>query len=352
MPELILQVGGKNYTGWQQVGVSLGMEQVAGSFDLTVSDLHLGQVDAWRIFPGDACRLLLGSTPVITGYIDEVNPEYDKESHTIQVSGRDRTGDLVDCAALHKAGVWYKASLKRIAEDICAPFGVKVVVATDLGKPFAQFSIWHGETAFECLDRAARMRGVLLMSDGAGNLVLTRAGKERISTALVKGQNIEKGSGNFSWKDRFSRYIIKGQAPGDSWNLDNAEHHLEVKASVPDADVTRYRPHVIIAEQGDGSTYKDRVTWERNVRAGRCSRVTYTVSGWEHAGGLWLPNRLVPVSDPLLGIDSERIIAQVRLTLDEESGTRTQLELCKKEAFDLINLPDKHKQKKGESLKW
>lgn len=355
MTEMILQVNGQNFAGWQRGAVTLGMEQIAGAFDLTVSDRFPGRLDAWRIAEGDECRLLWGRTPVITGYVDDVNVDYDRESHVIQVAGRDRTGDLVDCAALHKGGAWRKAKLTRIASDLCEPFGIKVVVETEVGRAFERFSIWHGETVFDCLERAARMRGVLLISDGQGNLVLTRAGKERVTTPLVKGVNIERGSGRFSMRDRYSDYIVKGQVPGNALNLDHPEQHLEVKATEKDAGVKRYRPHLLIAEPGDGGTYKDRALWERNVRAGRASRVTYTVTGWEHAAGLWLPNRLVPVRDDFAGLDGDSIIVQVRLLLDEDGGTRSELDLCRKEAFDLINLPDPKKKKRGkakESLQW
>ena len=347
MPELTLQVGGRNFAGWEQASVTLGMEQVSGSFSLTVSDLGKdGALESWRIVEGDQCKLIWGKTVVITGYVDDVNVDYDSESHTIQVAGRDRTGDLVDCAALYKAGVWHKAKLTRIAADICAPFGIKVILATDVGSAFQRFSIWPGETAFDTLERAARMRGVLLLADGQGNLVLARAGKERIATPLVKGGNIERGSGQFSQRDRYSTYIVKGQAPGNPLNLDHPEQHLVLKASSVDETVKRYRPHVVIAEPGEGGTYKDRAVWERNVRAGRASRATYTVAGWEHADGLWLPNRLVTVRDDYLSLEGESIIAQVRLLLDEDSGSRTELELCRKEAFDLISLPDPKARKK------
>lgn len=352
MTDLVLQVNGRNYTGWERINVTLGIEQVSGSFDLTASERHPGRPDALGINLGDQCRVLLGGATVITGYVDDVNPDYDNEFHTVQITGRDRTGDLVDCAALHGSGEWHKASLTRIATDICAPFGVKAIAAVDVGKPFSRFSIWPGETAYDCLERAARMRGVLLMAGGAGNLLLTRAGTGRIGTALVKGRNVERASGAFSHRDRYSLYIVKGQAPGEPSNLDHAGHHLQTRASVRDDAISRYRPHVVIAEPGDGSTYKDRAVWERNVRAGRGSRATCTVTGWEHAAGLWLPNRLVPVRDDYLGIDGDMLIAQVQFGLEEGRGSTAQITVCKPEAFDLVSLPDKSKKKKGESLRW
>lgn len=347
MAELMLQVNGQNFAGWQRVAVTLGMEQIAGSFDLTVSERFPGQLASWRIAEGDECRLFWGKTPVITGYVDDTNIDYDRESHSIQITGRDRTGDLVDCTALHGSGVWRNSKLTRIAADLCAPFGIKVIVATDVGRPFESFSIWHGETAFDCLERATRMRGVLPISDGQGNLVLTRAGKERAPVSLVMGENIERGSGRFSMRDRFSEYIVKGQVPGNALNYDHPEQHLVVKASEKDSAVKRYRPHMVIAEPGDGGTYKDRAVWERNVRAGRAGRVTYTVTDWDPAGRLWLPNRLVTVRDEFLGLDGDGIIAQVRFLLDEEGGSRCELDVCRKEAFDLISLPDPKKSKKG-----
>lgn len=360
MPDVILQVNGANYSGWETVSVTLGIEQIAGSFDLTVTERWPNQPQAWRIGLGDACRVLIGKDTVISGYVDDFDPGYDKQSHSIKITGRDKTGDLVDCAALHQSGEWRNASLTRIANDLCSPFGIKVVAAVDVGKPFGSFAIWHGETAFEALDRAAKMRGVLLVSDGLGNLMLTRAGTARIATPLVKGKNIERASGQFSWKDRFSQYLVKGQSPARvaTWDspsavADEPKHHFQTKASVTDPAITRYRPHVTIAYQGDGSTYQDRAVWERNIRRGKGSRISYTVSGWEHSAGIWLPNRLVQVQDEFMGYDGDLLISQVRFSLTESEGSQTELEVCLPEAFQLINLPDKHHHKtKTRSILW
>lgn len=337
MPDVTLQVNGVNYGGWQTVKATLGMEQIAGSFELTVSERWAGQDTMWPIFPGDECRLLIGKTPRITGYVDDMLPDYDKASHGVKIIGRDKTGDLVDCSAIHKSGEWHNVTLERIAADLCKPFGIGVIVKTTLGAKFKKFAIQECETVFEALDRAARMRGVLLMSDGLGNLLLTRAGSETAPVALVMGQNVEKAAGQFSIKDRFSRYIVKGQNPGADDT--SPAHHAHTKAEVPDEAITRYRPLIVFAEQGTGSTYKDRAVWERNIRAGRGSRATYTVTGWEHSKGLWLPNRLVKVQDDYLHSPAEMIIAQATYLLDD-NGSRCDLEVCRKEAFELINLPN------------
>ena len=343
MIDVTLTVGGNKYGGWKAIEISLSLEQIAGQFKLRTSDRWHGQEEAWPIIPGDACTVAIGDRTVITGYVDEANPEYDHKDHGIEVNGRDKTGDLVDCAAIYKTGEWLNADLKKIAFDLCAPFGVSVWTEVDIGKKFPKFALQEGETVFEALERASRMRGVLLVSDGRGHLVLTRASDVSLDAALIRGVNIEAATGCFSHKERFSWYIIKGQVPGASIFVPQdlpPEQRSQLKATSEDAEVTRYRPLIIYAEQGDGSTYKDRAVWERNVRAGRAARVQYTVTGWEYKpGAIWIPNRLVRVQDSYTGVDAELLIVRCTYLLDD-GGSRTRLELCRPEAFDLINLPN------------
>jgi prophage tail gpP-like protein len=356
---LTLTVNGFVYGGWQSASVTLGMEQIAGTFELAITDQWPGHPEKWAINPGDECRLKLGAETLITGYVDDVAIDYDKETHSIKVTGRDRTGDLVDCAAIHKSGQWSSATLAKIAEDLCTPFGIPVTVMVNIGKAFTGYALNDGETAFEALERAARMRGVLLLSNGTGGLMINRAGTTRCPATLIKGVNIERGSGHFSHKDRFSHYIVKGQTSGiPPWaeqgnnSVPEVKKHTQPKAVRHDGNVKRYRPLIIIADQGESSTYDDRAVWEMNVRSGRSARSTYTVTGWEaKPGRVWRINELITVTDDFIGTPDDMLCAQVKFTLDD-NGSRTELELCRKSAFELINFPDKKKKKTAEPQRW
>jgi len=348
--EVILLVQGVLYRGWKSIEITCGMEQIAGSFDMTASDKWQANAMSWPIMPSLKCFVLIGPTRVITGYIDDQCPEYDERNHILRVTGRDATGDLVDCSAIYKSGQWKKAGLQKIATDLCLPYGISVSAETALGKPFDVFAIQDGESVYETLDRACRQRGVLPLSDGNGGLVLTRAGLSMIPTALVKGKNIERGAGNYSHKDRFSKYIVKGQAPGGD-QYSKPEDHMQLKSEAEDSGVIRHRPKIIYAEQGDNMTYSERAKWERNVRAGRAIRVQYTVSGWEYLPTrIWQPNKMVMVIDDYLGIFQPLLITRCTYVLDD-SGSRTLLELCPREAFELGTTPNvKFKAQKTESL--
>lgn len=339
MPDITLTVNGVVYGGWKTADVRLGIEQIAGTFELGITELWADRKEPWPVRHGDKCSLQIGKETVITGFVDDILPQFDATGHGVTIVGRDATGDLVDCSAIAKSGQWKGRTLTQVAKDLTAPYGIDVVVKTDVGAPFATAALQEGETVFEALDRAARMRGVLLVSDGQGRLVITRAGEQRIGTALVQGENILRGNATFSLRDRFSEYICKGQNVGGEWSTPEQNAQPQ-SAPVKDSGVRRYRPLLIVAETiGDTKGLKDRALWEAAIRLGRSARPVTTVQGWKHADGLWLPNRLVTVRSPYFQLDREMLIVSVTYRIDE-LGTTTQIELCRPEAFSLLPVPE------------
>jgi prophage tail gpP-like protein len=349
MPDVRLKVNGSAYGGWKDVRIVRGIEQLAGSFSLGVSERWFGQSDPRRIVPGDACELAIDGTTVITGYVDLVGPAYDPSSHTVNVSGRDATGDLVDCSAIKGSGQFKGRALAQIATDLCKPFGIGVTVAdgVDVGKPFNSFALQEGETVFEALERMARIRAVLLTSDGLGGLLITRAGTERCPTMLKNGVNIKAAAAVLDHKDRFQTYMVKAQAPAtDYWNAAAAAH---VRGTANDPAVKRYRPQIIVGEsQADGLSAKDRAVWQSKMRAARSLNVTVRVQDWSHADGLWMPNAVVHIADDWLQLDHDLLIKTVTLTKDDRDGTVTELALTDPQAYTLLPL----KETKGDTFKW
>lgn len=338
MNDVKLKVDGREYSGWKSLRVGRGIEQIAGTFELSVTERWAGQEQPWPILPGAECVLSINGHDLISGWVDDVVPSYDVTRHGIKVSGRDRTGGLVDCSAIHESGEWKDRTLLQIAKDLATPFGVTVTAEASVGAPFATASIQEGETAFETIERLARFRGVLLVSNGCGGLVITRTSTERIATGLVQGENILSASATLSHRDRYSRYIVKGQNSGSDFST--PAQNASVSAEATDPAISRYRPLVIVAEdQGDVTKLADRAKWEAGVRAGRSCRATITVQGRSHGDGLWHPNRLVSVRDDFLRLDGDMLITSVTFILDEK-GSRTELELCRPEAFELQALPE------------
>lgn len=331
-----LKVDGVYYGGWKTVRVTRSIEQLAGTFDLEVTERWPGQPAASPIKPGQQGQLFLDGEPVITGYVDTVVADYDATKHTIRVTGRDKTGDLVDCSAVYKTGQWHNVKIDQLARDLLKPYDIKVVIESDTGSAFSSFNIQEGETVFECLERAARMKALLLTSNPEGDLVITRAGNRRLEHGLVEGKNIKGARGEFSWKERFSSYTVKGHgrlgADGDSL-------HASPSGKSTDEIITRHRPLIVVAEShSHNASLRDRAEWERNVRRGRSARGSITVQGWKNpAGTVWQPNTLVPVTSPMLWLDNaEMLIVGCTWTLDDNGGSLTELAIAKPEAFKLL----------------
>lgn len=342
MAKATLTVNDTKYDGWKDIAVTRGIEQIAGTFDLGLSERWPGQVGGRPIRPGEPCTVALDGQVVITGFIDDVQPEYDDKTHALRIAGRDRTGDLVDCSVLPGGRQWKGRTITQIAADACKPFGIPVKSEADVGKPL-DITGQHGETAFELLERSARQCGILLVADGKGGLLLTRAGTVRCPTALVEGENILKASASLSQRDRHSKYIVRTENPGTDDST--PEQNSGAEATATDPNVTRYRPLIVMGEEsGHHDSLVKRARWEANVRIGRGSTATITVQGWHHAGGLWQPNTLVDVKSPLLYLDMTMLITSVTYRLSDE-GTTCELGISRPEAFELIALPDRKKRK-------
>jgi len=332
---VLLKLGGREYAGWTEVQVTRSIEAAAASFDLTVTERYPGQRQPLRISPGDPCTVYIGGELLITGYVDDVGPEYDDQQHSIHVAGRSRTQDLVDCSAVNVPGQWKNVKLEVIASEMAAKYGVTVRAEVDTGAPIPDFQIQQGETVFAAIERMARLKAVLLTDDPGGALVITRAGKAGTATALVLGKNIKAGSGNFSQRERFSDYIVKGQRAGDDETSGAAA--AATHGTAKDSGVRRKRTLVLVAEaQADNARCAARARWEASSRAGKSVEVTYTVQGWRQKNGaLWPVNAIVQVDDSFMTVGGALLIAGATMAIGEQ-GTLTTLTLQPPGAFELI----------------
>lgn len=332
-------VGGQKYGGWKRVRITRGIEQLTGSFELTVTDKWAIQNKSRPILPGMACSITLNGTPVITGFVDELDVDHDADGHEITFIGYDHTEDLVDCIVLNISQVT-GLKLDKIAERICAPFGIKVIVATDPGAAWPQVAMICGQKAFAVLDQIARARGVLLTSDGLGNLVLTEPGSAVAPVALQLGVNALRSRGNVKLKGRFSEYHVYTQLPGAGLDVP-PDMSNEAVAYDPQMQALRYRPTGSEGEFAlDPAFTQLKANWTRNVAAARSQKATYSTAGWAHTQGIWSPNVLVPVIDPELQIKGRRLISQVTQTLDERGGTRSEMETVGQHAYDRLAVPN------------
>lgn len=348
---ITLRVAGKIYGGWTKVNVTRSLSSVAGDFSLELT-WQWSEAEPWPIKEGDACTVDIGNDRVITGYIDDWMPSYDDKEVTISVAGRAKTGDLVDSSVVHESGLFTNQTLTDIAKTVCKPYGISVVTETDAGDVFPRIAIEQGETCYELLDRLARQRGVLLTCNAMGNLVITRASKTKMGVALILGENILAARGRFSQRDRASEYIVKGTGYGGGREWDEAATATigGQKAVIPDADVRRYRPKIIINEDVftvDGASKRGQ--WQRQRALGQSKTSEITVAGWRiegEGGALWDINKRVYVKDEIQNLDGELLIETVMFS-EDDAGRLAVIALVPPEAMDIPAIVEKQTTVKG-----
>lgn len=331
----VLTISNRDYGGWTRISVRRGIDRLAGEFELGLTDRWSGQETPSRIRPGDPCSVALDGDLVITGYIDSVLPEYDAGQHTIQVRGRSKTADLIDCSVIRFPAEWRNRKLEQIAADLAKPFGLKVATTTDTGASFRQFSIDQGESPYEAIEELCRFRGILATDTVTGDLVFARGGTARAKTSLILGQNILRCRATITANERFSEVLVKGQQPGGDFIA--ALSAAQPMGKATDDGIGRYRPRLIVESVSlDAAAATERARHEAAVRFGRSLAATYTVAGWHDIpGSLWRENHLVRVTDPYLGIDQDMLIAGVVWRMDD-TGAVAELNVIRPEAYQLL----------------
>lgn len=334
--QVILQIGSDRHTGWQEVSIRLSLEQMADEFQLSLTERWSESGDVRPVSPDEPCTLSIGDELVLTGYLDEVLPDYDAETHTIVANGRSKAGDLVDCSGREQR--LDGRTLQQIAATLAQPYGIEVVDTVGATKPFRAFVLEDGQPIGEAIERAAQIRGARVVSDSQGRLLIVHAVQREIRTALVLGQNIRRASGVFSNRDRFNQYIVEGQTPGsDEWS--------GVQASAPlgrahDPRVRRPRSTLVVCDTpADSRDCAARAELEARMRWAKGRGVTYTVSGWKHEQGVWRPGDLVPVKDAYLGLDEQLLVSAVQL-IEGEDGRRAEIRVVPPAAFEPVPIPE------------
>ncbi|SDR52935.1 phage baseplate assembly protein [Paraburkholderia tuberum] len=391
-PDLVtLEVDGVRYRGWKSVKIRQSIRQGAIGFALSVREDRPdanGSPLSWRIQPGAAARVLIDDEIVCTGYVDAPVFRIGDTEHEVTVSGRSKSGDLVDSSTVVPNGRFPNSTAIDIITAICAPYGISVHVAENTDAPtrvanvrhsrsgaasakktstklaagkqrIGNFEINQGEKAYATIERLCKLSGLLVFARPDGDIEIARAGQERYPFALPR---IKTGQAKFDWSKRFSEYICKGQqsdphfgatgASAVNWTLPDhvawakkASAHLAPSATVRDPSIgtytspsgktnARYRPCIVRPEGPTGAADTlTRARWQMARDFGESISLTVTVPGF-HApdGGLWRVNRLVHVTDARLNLEHELLIAGVSFDKSER-GTVTELELAPQDAY-------------------
>ena len=376
-----LTVNGAPFSQWSEFSLTRDVGDITGRFSVTYFDAARAAA-GMPASPSSAplppaiarrqsCALALDGETVLTGWIDGMEGQWDGSSIATSISGRDKTGDLADCAAAPTGPAeWRNVTLLQVAKQICAPFGIAVRAETSVGAPFTRLALNPHESALSLLEKAARQRAVLVVSDGVGGLVLTTGGRANAPADIRVGFNVQRAAFRFDDTHRFSDVYVKGQSekaagartatspllshavaavvtPSIAANAGTIEAAgIQMTGHAVDQEVTRYRPGVVLTRTQSGMTsVAQQAQWRLRVARGLSTTLNYTVLDWRAgaAGALWLPNTVARVYDPWAGIDELMLIRGVTYRMSEK-GFMTDLAVVGLTAFDRVDeaAPKRH----------
>lgn len=338
--DLTLTIGKVNWVGWQRVQLTRSMDTVPANFDVVVTEKYPRLPDI-NIKPGDECSVKIGSDLVLTGYIDRYEVVISAREHTVHISGRSKSADLVDCAAFvggqdpnaEKYAV--DGSVREIIEKLAAAYSIHVTAQAGDGPNITGFAINFGETPWEIIDRFTKIAAMVAYDMPDGSLMLAQAGDEKMASGFEQGVNVEQAQVQFSMDQRFS--IYEGfQTPSAIFSMGGGGT-TPPQAIERDEGVPRFRKRIIVSElpaPGGGLLVQKLVEWEKNRRWGRSQAVTVTCDSWrDTSNNLWAPNHSAPVNIPAVKISNVTwIIGTVTYSKDER-GRHAAVVLMPKEAF-------------------
>lgn len=203
MNKVTIKVGGKSYAGWKSVRIEAGIEQISRAFALEVTESFPGNTDFSVFRGGELVQVFIDEDLVCTGYVTSTPMRYDGRSITVQVQGKSRTCDLVECCPVQPgaassssssdtwAGVkgksadtgaaqvkpsgkpatqWKKLPAKRIVAELAAPYGIELKDEAGVGDAIAGHVVNPGESVLDSIQRLITKENLLITDDEAGNL--------------------------------------------------------------------------------------------------------------------------------------------------------------------------------------
>lgn len=322
---IILRTDKGEYDGWKSIRVNRSIEQASGEFTLEVTEKTAIHLHQHEVSLNDRCQVLLHGKNVINGYVDKVNPSFDATTHSISVSGRDVTGDIIDSSAVLEKGELANVTILQLAQALLKDTSITVSCPKP-GKPFAKAVVNGGETIFAVLQSHAQQRGMLVYTLGDGVLHIGNPDQENASIVLEEGKNLKVANAEHDVTEQYHTYIFHAQGKGGK----------TVKHTVTDPKQRKGRVLVQDIELAEDSSLdlKTRAEWELKTRKAKARRATATMQGWEYAPGkLWNVALLVHLKSPRLGYDEPMLVSTLTHTADDQGGTTTELTLTDPAAY-------------------
>lgn len=317
---------GVNVKGWSSVSVKLSLGTLCNGFSL--SQFVDDDFDSPVLFPGDAVRIENDGEVLLDGFVDKMSSSFSSGSHTIDISGREKTCDLVDCSLKDFGRSWKKKNVSQIVEEICKSFGL--FFDSNGVNPSGVIQVFcpdPGCTGADVVSDVCRQKDVVCYSDGLGNVKFVNENNfEQVEDFIRQGVNILSADVSFDNSERYSDYVV----------LCSSDPKTKRRGESKDGEIVRTRCLVVVDEgYGNVDSAERRASFESQSRSAKSTTLNVALAGWKmNNGKLWKPGVLVDCLIPAFFGQWVKtlLVNEVELFYDS-SGTFTYLQLVRKDYY-------------------
>ena len=368
-------INNQTYTSFESVSINIDMDQFGRAFELT-SNIPNTQEISIKI--GQSVVIDVDGENILSGYIDTINIAEDEDSSEVSITGRDKVSDFIDSKIEGKTfstPVGFESILKRLLElvgyqvlssrnplrsllntennntiSIINNYGSIQDFQTSEGISFSP-----SEEAYTLIRRLADKRGLVLGTNGDGNIAINAIAPSSTKTILqrvLKGSsnNIKSANLRDSMANRFNEYkIISGGNKAGILGFDDEKKDpinndlVQYSSTVYDDEIRPTRKLLGKVNALNNSQCKDRASWESNIRKAKdfsyiCKVVGFRQNETDVVGGsvinpLWGTNQLVYLNDQRYNLADDYLIKSISFSQTVKNGSVTELTLVDKNSY-------------------
>lgn len=341
----VLTVNGRDYKEWETVSVRHAMRDsppYVCRFTCSEGLPIAKNFGLLQIKPGDECTVTLAGFPAFTGTVMTRQVYYDANRHHIEIQAG-VFPEVSTSSVISKTMEWKDKTFQQIGDDVLKKLGLKMKFegGSAPSTKFPRASATHGESIQDFLDRLGRSvstqsgSAIKFTSNANGEYVVV-VGPGQGNDSVTEGKDIIIGR-EIIFNASAARSIpVISQSPSNDkqWGAKNYSGPFNKEAI--DSFMSS-APSVIMNEipTSDKEVLKNRGSNESGWMEEDQVTAIITVYGWlRPSGGLWERNQKVRVYSPMLIMNGDELEAKsVTFTQDNNTGTRTTLELCNANAL-------------------
>ncbi|EKO3931978.1 phage tail protein [Vibrio fluvialis] len=297
MSQLTMHINGTQ-TAFYSAELSYSLEQLAHTFRCKVPVMAINQPLPVSFY--------LGGQLILKGQIDQVKSATDSGSHSVTITGRSVSANMIDSRITMDA--LYDQPMDKLLRRLAAPFGLRVESLVSALKAVPEFQI-NAESPVENIAQLIREQG-LAMIERNGVLTIENTAHSIIQgIGLEVGNNIERLEIARQFHTRFHRTEVQG-----AWD--------DASAVVTAADIDASRTRVIICDQlQSADACLSRARYEHNLAIAQSLTASASIAGLFPALAIDGLNRVIRVIDQTQQFSEMLVIKALSLSVSKSAQT-------------------------------